>query len=142
MINNDTHLTAADVGLDNGSGAHITGYGNDDGSLDVVLVDYLAFHTYHVPELFDGDEGWMTSAAATALEELARPRFAAAVDNGGAGWGGDDPHVAYVWNLPDVKSPEEAGERVWPMLARALNETDPGTFGARYIYADVAKELS
>lgn len=135
------YLTSEDMGLDNDSGARIYGNVEDDGSAVVTFVDYTDFHRDLHPELFDAEEGWMRAESLAILRRLAAERFGAAEVGDEDG---DEPHVVFVWVVPDAAAKMTAGsvgESVWPAIAKVINETDPGTFGARYIYADVAREL-
>lgn len=123
------HYSAFDLGLEDlnpNISAEI-----DDHGICLEWQEYLAFHAENSPELFDED-GWMTPDVERKIRAHAQEHYDADVEF----FGGDDPHFTLVWSIPSM-SPEKIGEYMWDTLARVANETDPGSFGSRYLFGSI-----
>jgi hypothetical protein len=154
-------ISAGDMGLDGLGevGGNVVDEAPEPGKVEVALqyVEPLAFAWEHYsetyPELFDtenddDDEArgrWIAADAEAALRRVVAQRYGVEmeVDGGDAGYGGDDPHVTFLWwvTLPETASPEDVGEAAWDVAARLTSELDPGTFGAEYLFRLVADEM-
>lgn len=123
------------------------------GDANLQFAEPLRFHVERMKDLGEHDKlellatdlGYTRLQFANALvAELKRqcsPEFDP-LRNLSVDWGTDEEHLEddilqldiFLGGRADRFTDEELTERVWPLVVSLLNITDPGTFGARYVF--------
>ena len=113
----------------------------------VEVTEYLEWHQRNHDETMDAltdQDGWLTPEATAAAVGIIREALPA-WDVEDSDNGGDDPHLGLSVALPTPQGfdtpVEDVLDSAWAVVAEMANRTDPGTFGVRYLFPEVAQRL-
>lgn len=103
-------------------------------------VEYLDFHQDRRPDLFDA-EGWPVFSESDLYKALmqalkGRVRLPYVYVDVASNYGEDDPNITIIWHMDLAANADSAAiaAAIWPVAAELANVTDPGTFGAPYLF--------